>query len=452
MLPAQQGFKAAQAAAIEVDLRLVDQHKVIIVDGVAQAFLKHQPRTRAAIHFRREEAILLTPRTLGLVHGHVRSAQQALDVLPALGEAGNANARPQGHVHAVDGVPHRDLLDQLLGNPRGILGVLQAVEQCGELITADARQAVIGAQAGLELLTHTFEQLVASIVTERIIDPLEAIQIKVQHGHALATAINPRQRRVQRLVEPSTIEQPRQRIGDGLRLQLLMQVAHHRHVQRHDHHGMLQTRQGRAGQRHWHLATAQGTQVGIMQAVGLATPPLLIELGQTPLAGHLGSDQIGKHFATFQITHGAVEHACHGRVGETDATVFAHHHDAFGGVIQHRGIEGTCAVQLLAELQQLAAVALVFQQGVDFVAQHTGVEWLEHKVHRPGGVALEHRILGLRDGRNEDDRGIACARVAAHQTGHFKTVHVRHLHIQQHQSDILFQQALQCRLAGIHAA
>ena len=94
----------------------------------------------------------------------------------------------------------------------------------------------------------------------------------------------------------------------------------------------------------------------------------------------------------------------------------------------------------------------MFKQGVNLVAQHTGVEWFEHEVHRPGGVALEHRILGLRDGGNEDDRGVAGARIAAHQAGHFKTVHMRHLYIQQHQADIFLQQALQCRLAGIHAA
>jgi hypothetical protein len=34
MLPAQQGLEAAQAAAIEMELGLIDQHEVIVLDGV----------------------------------------------------------------------------------------------------------------------------------------------------------------------------------------------------------------------------------------------------------------------------------------------------------------------------------------------------------------------------------------------------------------------------------
>ena len=130
--------------------------------------------------------------------------------------------------------------------------------------------------------------------------------------------------------------------------------------------------------------------------------------------------------------------------------VFAHHHDAFGGVVQHRGIEGPGLVQLLGQLQQFTAVAFELQQGVDLVPQHAGVEGFEHEVHCAGGVALEHRILGLGDGGDEDNRHKAGARVATHQPGDFETIHMRHLHVQQDQADILFQQATQGRLTRFH--
>ncbi len=64
-------------------------------------------------------------------------------------------------------------------------------------------------------------------MAERIVDALEAVQIDVEDRHALAVAIDPRQRRFQRLMEPAAIEQSGERVGDRLGFQLRVQVAHH---------------------------------------------------------------------------------------------------------------------------------------------------------------------------------------------------------------------------------
>ena len=88
------------------------------------------------------------------------------------------------------------------------------------------------------------------------------------------------------------------------------------------------------------------------------------------------------------------------------------------------------------------------QQGTDLVPQHLGVERFEDEVHGTAGIALEHGILGLRDGRDKDDRGETRARRATHQARHFKAIHLRHLHVQQHQLDFVLQQTTQSGLAG----
>ncbi|MNQ77139.1 hypothetical protein D3C85_919980 [compost metagenome] len=93
----------------------------------------------------------------------------------------------------------------------------------------------------------------------------------------------------------------------------------------------------------------------------------------------------------------------------------------------------------------------MLEQRVDLVAQDLGVERLQHEVHRAPDIALEHGILGLGNGRDENDRGEARTRIAAHQPRHLEAIHMRHLHIQQHQPHVLFQQTLQGRFAGIDA-
>ncbi|MNQ73525.1 hypothetical protein D3C85_882580 [compost metagenome] len=330
--------------------------------------------------------------------------------------------------------------------------MVQAVEQRGELVAAHAREDVVGAQAALQLLGHPPQHAVAGIVAEGVVDQLEAVQVQVEHGHALAVALDARQGRLQRLVEAATVEQPGQGVGDGLGLQLGVELAHYRHVQGDHHHRALQARQRRRRERHRQAFAAQGLEAGVVQAVGLVALPVAVEVRFAPVALHLRvGDQLQQRLA-FQVLHRALEHLRHGGVGEVDQAVLADHQDALGGILQHRGIEGAGAVQLLAEQQQVAAVAFVAQQRLDLVPQYLGIEGFEDEVHRAGGVALQHRVLGVGDGGDEDDRREARQRAAAHQPGDLEAVHARHLHVQQDQADFFLQQAFQRGLAGIHGA
>ncbi|MOA30324.1 hypothetical protein D3C78_1514050 [compost metagenome] len=68
--------------------------------------------------------------------------------------------------------------------------MIQRVEQRGELVAAHAREDVVGAQAGLQLFGHAAQDLVAGGMAEGVVDPFEAIQVEIQHGHALAAAID----------------------------------------------------------------------------------------------------------------------------------------------------------------------------------------------------------------------------------------------------------------------
>ncbi|MNV23529.1 hypothetical protein D3C71_1145430 [compost metagenome] len=141
-----------------------------------------------------------------------------------------------------------------------------------------------------------------------------------------------------------------------------------------------------------------------------------------------------------QFLHRGIEQARHRRVGEADQTVLAHHQNAFGGVLQHRGIERASDLQVMAQALQGPTIALVFQQCLDLGLENLWIERFEQVIHRATGIALDHGVLGLFIGGQENDRREAGPLAAAHQARHLKTVHARHLHIQQHQVHIVFEQ------------
>ena len=141
-----------------------------------------------------------------------------------------------------------------------------------------------------------------------------------------------------------------------------------------------------------------------------------------------------------QLLHRGIEQPRHRRVGKADHAVLTDHQNAFGGVIQHRGIEGASDFQIMAQALQRTAIALMFEQRLDFGFENLRVERFEQVIHRTTGVTLDHGVLGLLVGGEENDRRKTGALAAAHQSRHFKTVHARHLHIQQHQVDVMFEQ------------
>ncbi|MNV70108.1 hypothetical protein D3C71_1630530 [compost metagenome] len=103
-------------------------------------------------------------------------------------------------------------------------------------------------------------------MSQQIVDPLEAVQIQVQQHPGAAGALTARQQGFHGLVEPASVEQPGQGVGNRLELQLLVQVTHHRHVEHRHHHGLLLRWQWRTGERYRHLLTGCRAQDRIMHA------------------------------------------------------------------------------------------------------------------------------------------------------------------------------------------
>ena len=91
MLPAHEGLGSNNPFAIE-HLRLVMQHELIALYGLAQTRLERCPFHYHGLHGRVEETQRVTPQFLRLVHGEVRLLQKLVDRCLVAPEHGCTNA------------------------------------------------------------------------------------------------------------------------------------------------------------------------------------------------------------------------------------------------------------------------------------------------------------------------------------------------------------------------
>ncbi len=245
-----------------------------------------------------------------------------------------------------------------------------------------------------------------------------------------------------RLIEAAAVEQTGEGVGYRLMFQLTIEVTHHRHVEHAKHHGALFGRQRRAGQRDRHLSALGRSQHCVVNAVGVGTAIVVIKTGIGPLAD-TGFVQVGAQPGAAQLAVGHAQQAADRRIGEADDAIFGDDKNAFGHVCQHRGVERPRRLQFAAQLLQSTPIVLLLQQRLNLGPENIRVEGLEQVIDCAAGIALVDRVARLFVGGEEYDRRQSRSQTATHQAGDFKAIHVRHLHIKQHQIDISVQQNTQ---------
>src|SRR5580700_4130405 len=72
MTPADEGLRAHDRTRLEIDLRLVVQHELLLLQGVTQAGLEGLPLECADIHLGLEELVVIAATVLGVEHREIR--------------------------------------------------------------------------------------------------------------------------------------------------------------------------------------------------------------------------------------------------------------------------------------------------------------------------------------------------------------------------------------------
>ncbi len=109
-----------------------------------------------------------------------------------------------------------------LGDDDDVLRPVEAVEQHGELVAAEARDGVGRAHALAQALGDRDQQLVADRVAERVVDGLEVVDVDEQHGDG---RIGLGERLVDAVDEQRAVGQTRERVVVGLVLELVLELA-----------------------------------------------------------------------------------------------------------------------------------------------------------------------------------------------------------------------------------
>ena len=176
--PAQQRLHPHHAVTAQVQLGLVVQHELVAFQGAAQLAFQVQALEGARVHVGGIETVATATLGLGAVHGRVGVAQQRFRVTAILGVHADADAETEKEFLTFqhEGMAHG--VQQFLQDGRHVLGVVQVLQQDGELVPAQARHGVALAQTFGQPPCHGAQQPVAGAVPQGIVDLLEAVQVQ----------------------------------------------------------------------------------------------------------------------------------------------------------------------------------------------------------------------------------------------------------------------------------
>ena len=185
--PAQQRLGAGHQPGVQVVDRLVDQLEFVVGEGGRDVGAQLELVEGAGVHRLVEDRVAAFAPPLGLIHRDVGVAQQGIRAAGPAG-AGDADAEAGRHrdLAAVDADRDGERVAQ--PGEHGPRGDQLTFEQDGELVAAEPGDRVAGADAGAQPLGGPFEQFVAHVVAEAVVDLFEVVQVYEDHADGLPVA------------------------------------------------------------------------------------------------------------------------------------------------------------------------------------------------------------------------------------------------------------------------
>ena len=191
--PAHERLEAFGHAAVEADLRLVDDRELVTFERASEVRLECEPLRRAIEHVVGKDDRAGLARRLRPVHRDIGALRGLLGV-EAFECRHDADARGDEDLGTGFALLGR-LTDSATDLERRRQRALDALcrlptgAQHDELVAALTGQQVVLGQAGPDPRRRVDQQLVADGVAIGIIDQLEAVQIDEEHDSALPLAI-----------------------------------------------------------------------------------------------------------------------------------------------------------------------------------------------------------------------------------------------------------------------
>ena len=211
MLPAQQRLEAADPIALEIEDRLEVEPELATLDRFAQVELERTPLARCGIERGLEEAEYPAPVLLGTIQREVGILEQRVAVGAVVRADRDADAGPGSDLMPIDEQRAAHLIEDRLRQSARAIDIVMIGEDDRELVAAKPRDDCIAGDTR-EDVAHLAEQSVADRVAERIVDPLEPVEIEAQQGRALSAFERTLQFGLELLAEIGAVWQAGQRV------------------------------------------------------------------------------------------------------------------------------------------------------------------------------------------------------------------------------------------------
>ena len=183
MTPAHERLEVIRAFVVEIDDRLVVHLELLAFHRRAELGLQPETGHHPGVHRGVEHGTRTAAARLGVVHRDVGIAQHVLGV--RMGAAADRDA---------DAGRHRDLVPVELDrrrdprlhplHDRPDRARFDAMEQHRELVTAEPCREIGLTQPGAQPLADRGQEAISHVVTERVVDELEAVEVEEHHGVA----------------------------------------------------------------------------------------------------------------------------------------------------------------------------------------------------------------------------------------------------------------------------
>ena len=154
---------------------------------------------RAGLLLRGCEQRETAARSLGVVHGHVGSAQEVIDVVAVLGDERHADARPDVERVALDIEWWLERLLDLPGHRR--CAGRSVLRRRTPNSSPPSRATVSPSRRQPEPYRHELEQRVADLVPERVVDLFEVVEIHHEKRQWLAGLVAIAERMIDAIAE-----------------------------------------------------------------------------------------------------------------------------------------------------------------------------------------------------------------------------------------------------------
>ena len=202
VVPAHQGLDTGETFDVAGDLRLVVQHQTIVFDRLLQLSAEGQVPDVGEVLLRMVDG---DPGAvaLGRIHSDIGPLDELGRRLAVFGKRGDADAGVDPQQETVDLDVFRERIDQFQ-RLRARRRHAHPRDHDGELIAAEACDRIAIAQRALQAFANLLQCLIADLMTQRIVDLLEAVQVQDHEGDGGAIGF----RLAQRLLDPLAEQHP----------------------------------------------------------------------------------------------------------------------------------------------------------------------------------------------------------------------------------------------------